>query len=92
MVFLSLLRPVIQAYKKYRRDLNSKLKQRRNNDRKTIRTLAAAYDEDDISNIKQTLYNSYLEDFKDEQYCMSNPYNTIEDEAMDYDDLENEQE
>lgn len=86
------LRPVIQAYKKYRKDLNSKLKQRRNNDRKTIRTLAAAYDEDDISNIKQTLYNSYLEDFKDEQYCMSNPYNTIEDEAMDYDDLENEQE
>ena len=77
------LQPVIKAYKKYRKELNIKLKQRRNNDRKTIRTLTAKYDNDDMANIKQTLYNSYLEDFKDEQYCMTNPYDNMNDEIVE---------
>ena len=74
---------MIKAYKKYRKELNIKLKQRRNNDRKTIRTLSAKYDNDDMTNIKQTLYNSYLDDFKDEQYCMTNPYDNMSDEIVE---------
>ena len=76
------LEPVLQSYKKYQKELATKLRERRNNDKRAIRTLAAEYDDEDIATIKTTFYNRYLEDFKDEQYCMENPYADLTPEEM----------
>ena len=74
------LEPVLQSYKQYQKELAKKLRDRRNSDKRAIRTLAAEYDDEDVAKIKKTFFNRYLEDFKDEQYCMENPYEDLNPE------------
>ena len=62
------------------KELAKKLRDRRNSDKRAIRTLAAEYDDEDVAKIKKTFFNRYLEDFKDEQYCMENPYEDLNPE------------
>ena len=70
----STLQPILNAYKQYQRELGKRLKERRNNDRRTLRTVAHAYGEDDVATLKKALFDSYKQDHLDEQYITDNPY------------------
>lgn len=71
---------ILEEFNNYQKTLNKSKRQRRNNDRRTIKALAETYDEEDIAQVKKTLFNKYLEDFKDEQYCVENPYESLDNE------------
>jgi hypothetical protein len=76
------LEPVLKAYKKYQRDLGRKLRDRRNNDRRTLRALKAAnWTNEDITEVKDTLFVDYKRDYLDEQYVTQNPLDDLEDET-----------
>ena len=82
------LKPVQDAYVKYQRELGKKLKERRNNDRRTLRTVAHTYGESDVATLKKALFDSYKVDYLDEQFVTDNPYEDYYyDEPID-DDLE----
>lgn len=76
------LQPVIREYKKYQATLSKKMKERRNSDRRTLRTLKSAYDDDDLVKIKSSLFNEYKSDFMEEQYLTENPLDYLDDEDM----------
>ena len=82
------LKPVQDAYVKYQRELGKKLKERRNNDRRTLRTVADTYGDSDVATLKKALFDSYKVDYLDEQFVTDNPYEDYYyDEPID-DDLE----
>ena len=68
------LKPVQDAYVNYQRELGKKLRERRNNDRRTLRTVADNYGESDVATLKKALFDSYKHDYLDEQYVIDNPY------------------
>jgi hypothetical protein len=75
------LEPVLKAYKQYQRDLGRKLRDCRNNDRRTLRALKAAnWTNEDINEVKDTLFVDYKRDYLDEQYVTQNPLDDLEDE------------
>ena len=61
------------------------MKNRRNQDRRMIRTLKGDYDDEDIEKIKTSLFNEYKTDYQEEQYLTNNPLDNLDDEP-DYDD------
>jgi hypothetical protein len=65
---------VQRSYRQYQRDLAKKLKDRRNNDRRTLRLISSNYNDDDVGELKNLFFNKYKEDFQDEQYITDNPY------------------
>ncbi len=75
------LEKVKRAYKQYQKELSIKKRKRRNEDRRTIKTLA---NDDSLAanlpSIKKTFFNKYLDDFRDEQYCLENPYDDLDSE------------
>ncbi len=77
---------VIEAYKKYQRQLSKQKRERRNQDRRFIRTLEGDFESADVAQVKKTMFNRYLQDFKDEQYCTENPYDTLEAEPPSEDE------
>ena len=70
----STLKPIQNAYMQYQRELGKRLKERRNNDRRTLRTVVDTYGEDDVATLKKALFDSYKHDYLDEQYITDNPY------------------
>ena len=68
------LKPVQDAYIKYQRELGKKLRERRNNNRCTLHTVADTYGESDVATLKKALFDSYKQDYLDEQYLTENPY------------------
>jgi hypothetical protein len=79
------LEPVKAAYVKYQKELGQKLRERRNNDRRTLRLLADNYNTDDVAEMKKLMFDKYKSDYDDEQYVTQNPYDdflTTEDENM----------
>ena len=75
------LKPVLQAYQRYQATQTKRMRDRRNSDRRTIRTLKSEYDEDDISKIKHSLFHEYKEDFKEAQYTTENPLDQLDEET-----------
>ena len=71
------LEPVKESYLKYQKELGKRLKERRNNDRRTLRLLADNYDNDDVGEMKKLLFDKYKTDFEDEQYLTNNPYDNF---------------
>ena len=66
--------PVIEAYNKYQKELNRKLKERRNNDCRMIRTLHQNnYPDNEINDLKEDLFQQYKSDFPEEQYNHDKP-------------------
>jgi hypothetical protein len=53
------LQQVLKSYKTYQSELAHKLRQRRNQDRKTIRLLQDDYDDEDIMKIKTVFFKQY---------------------------------
>jgi hypothetical protein len=76
------LQPVIREYKKYQASIAKKMKERRNNDRRTLRTLKSEYDDDDMSKIKESLFQEYKTDFLEDQYRVDNPLDYLDDEDV----------
>ena len=76
------LQPFLKAYKQYQSNLARKMKDRRNNDRRILRTLKAEYDDEDIAKIKVSLFKEYKSDFKEEQYLVDNPFDDLTDEDI----------
>ena len=72
---------LVKEFKTWQRDVDKQKKDRRNYDKKTLRTLKDnKYHSDDIESIKKTMYNSYINDFRDEEFSMDNPYDDISPE------------
>ena len=71
------LKPVMNAYQNYLREIQSKMKTRRNSDRKNLRLLKREYDNDDMAVLKKTFFTNYLDDFNEDQYVNHNPYDDI---------------
>ena len=81
--------PVIEAYNKYQKELNRKLKERRNNDCRMIRTLHQNnYPDNEINDLKEDLFQQYKSDFPEEQYNHDKPLDVLEDEASHESDEE----
>ncbi len=76
------LKQVTGAYRKYQRELNKQKRERRNNDKRTLRHLQAEYHGEDIAQLKKTMFNAYVKDFQDEQYCTENPYDDLDPETL----------
>jgi hypothetical protein len=74
------LEPVMASYKQYQRDLQKKMKQRRNTDRAAIKTLTMEYDNEDIDKMKDTFFRKYKMDYNKEQYRQDNPYKDLDSE------------
>jgi hypothetical protein len=68
------LEPVKAAYLKYQQQIGKKLRERRNNDRRTLRLLADNYNTDDVAEMKKLMFDKYKSDFEEEQYAQDNPY------------------
>ena len=68
------LEPVKSAYLKYQKELGHKLRERRNNDRRTLRLLADNYNDDDVGEMKKLMFDKYKNDYDEEQYITENPY------------------
>jgi hypothetical protein len=81
------IKAVIQSFNKYQRELARKQLERRNNDRRAIRTLALKYNPDDITEIKSHFFEKYKEEYVDEKDRETNPYDDLTDEMyfLDYD-------
>jgi hypothetical protein len=62
--------------------------ERRNNDRKTIRTLQPEYNPEDMAHIKKVLFAQYKQEFDEEYEREDNPYDDLEDEPPIHDDQE----
>lgn len=73
------LKPVLQSYQQYQRELSHKMKDKRNEHRRSIKTLSV-YDSEDKDNMKQIFFDKYKSIFPDEQYRTDNPYNTLDEE------------
>ena len=54
--------------------MGKRLKERHNNDRRTLRLLADNYENDDVGEMKKLLFDKYKTDYEDEQYLTNNPY------------------
>jgi hypothetical protein len=81
------IKAVIKSFNKYQRELARKLLERRNNDRRAIRTLAVKYNPDDITEIKTHFFDKYKEEYVEEKDRVDNPYDDLTDElcSIDYD-------
>ena len=82
------LQPIQDAYVQYQRELGKRLRERRNNDRRTLRTVADTYGESDVATLKKALFDSYKSDNLDEQYITDNPYEEYYYDEPLVDDLE----
>ena len=69
-------------FQKFQKEQSKKKRQRWNEDKRAIRTLAEIYDDDDIAQVKKTFFNQYLHDFKDEQFCIEHPYEDLTPEPQ----------
>lgn len=49
-------------------------KQRIKSDKRTIKMMAARYDESELSELQNIMFENYKQDFPEEQYCQENPY------------------
>jgi hypothetical protein len=74
------LKPIVRAYKKYQYELGKKMKDRRNQDRRMVRTLKHDYDTEDIEKIKTSLFHEYKTDYQENQYLQTNPLDDLDDE------------
>lgn len=82
-----LIEKVKGAYNKYQRELGKKMLERRNKDRRTLRTVAATYGENELGALKVAMFDDYKDDFKEEQYAEENPFDDFYyDEPTDDDD------
>ena len=81
------VKAVVQSFNKYQRELARKLLERRNNDRRAIRTLAVKYNPEDITEIKSHFFDKYKEEYVEERERDDNPYDDLTDEvySLDYD-------
>jgi hypothetical protein len=88
-----LLDEVKTAYEQYQRELGKKLKERRNKDRHTLRTVAATYGDDDMGALKDAMFQEYKNDYMDEQYVTDNPYDDFyyDEKEVEDDDISDEQ-
>ena len=72
---------LVKEFKTWQSGVEKQKKEHRNHDKKTLCTLKEnKYHSEDIKNIKKTMYNSYLNDFKDKAFCLENPYTNISPE------------
>ena len=74
------LKPIIKSYDDYQKELQKKLRLRRNNDRRVLRAVAHDLDDEDMTKLQDRLMDAYIIDNEDEQYLESNPYHILEDE------------
>ena len=81
------VKAVVQSFNKYQRELARKLLERRNNDRRAIRTLAVKYNPEDINEIKSHFFDKYREEYIEERDRNENPNDDLTDEiySTDYD-------
>jgi hypothetical protein len=54
------------------------MKNRRNKTRRTLRQLTATFNEDEIDDLCNTLFESYKQEYPEDQYCDNNPFNTLD--------------
>ena len=72
---------LVKEFKAWQRGVDRDKKEHRNYDKKTLRILQEnKYHSEDIESIKKTMYHSYLNDFRDEEFCVDNPYEDISPE------------
>ena len=82
-----LIEKVQNAFNKYQVELGKKMMERRNKDRRILRTVAATCGEDQVADLQDSMFIEYKSDFTEEQYNNDNPYEDFYfDEATDSDD------
>ena len=83
----NLIDKVQHAFNKYQSELGKKMLERRNKDRRILRTVAATCGEDQVNDLKDSMFHEYKSDFSEEQYITDNPYDDFYfDETSDTDD------
>jgi hypothetical protein len=80
--------PVQKQYEKYLGELRKKMKQRRNDDRKTLKRiqLKNEYENDDMAILKKTYFENYIEDYAEEQFLDENPFENLDIQEESEDD------
>jgi hypothetical protein len=64
------------------------MKDNRKSGRATIKKFESKgnYDPEDMAMIKQTFFETYKEDFKEEQYLEVNPFDLSDDDTVDHEE------
>jgi hypothetical protein len=71
----SLIEKVQRSFNQYQKALGKKMMERRNKDRRLLRTVAATTSENDFGALKIAMFQDYKNDYMEEQYNQENPYN-----------------
>lgn len=74
---------VVSEYQKYQQELGKRKREKRNSVRKVLRSLKAGYHQDDIEQMKETLFLDYKNEFEDEASNNVNPFDNLDFEEND---------
>jgi hypothetical protein len=77
----SKVEPVKQAYQIYLSTICKKMRNSRFETYRTLCQLTVTYDEDEIDDLHNTLFESYKEEYPEDQYCDNNPFNNLDMES-----------
>ena len=84
------LEKVKSKFTEYQRDRRQQMKERKRTGKATIKKFVSkGYDEEDMAQVKLAFFESYKDDFKEEQYLKTNPFDNLDqDDDTDHDQNE----
>ena len=84
---------VKSKFTEYQKERRLQMKERKRSGRATIKKFEAKgkYDLEDIAEVKMAFFESYKDDFKEEQYLETNPFDDTNDDETQHEQLETEE-
>ena len=87
------LEKVKSKFTEYQKERRLQMRERKRSGRATIKKFEAKgkYDLEDIAEVKMAFFESYKDDFKEEQYLETNPFDDTTDDETQHEQLETEE-